>query len=36
MTGTRRVKLIVWWRVNVTGDLRLGEFLRFMMRKPPK
>jgi hypothetical protein len=33
---TLRVKIIVWWRMNVTGDLRLGEFLRFVMRRPSK
>ena len=24
-------RFIVWWRVNVSGDLHLGEFLRFVM-----
>lgn len=26
-----RVKFIVWWRINVSGDLRLGQFLRFVL-----
>lgn len=26
-----RVKFIVWWRINISGDLRLGEFLRFVL-----
>jgi hypothetical protein len=25
------VKFIFWWRVNVSGRLQLGEFLRFTM-----
>lgn len=25
------VRFIVWWRINVSGQLRLGEFLRFTM-----
>ena len=33
---TFRVKFIVWWRINVSGQLRLGEFLRFVLREPPK
>ena len=24
-------RLIMWWRVNVSGRLQLGEFLRFVM-----
>ena len=30
---TFRVKLIVWWRINVSGQLRLGQFLRFVMHE---
>ncbi len=30
------VKFTVWWRINVSGQLRLGEFLRFVMREPSK
>lgn len=26
-----RTRFVVWWRVNVSGDLRLGTFLRFVM-----
>lgn len=26
-------RFIVWWRVNVSGDLRLGAFLRFVMEE---
>jgi hypothetical protein len=29
-----RAKFIVWWRVNVSGELHLGEFLRFMLDEP--
>lgn len=25
------VRFIVWWRVNVSGRLQLGKFLRFVM-----
>jgi hypothetical protein len=31
---TLRVKFIVWWRVNISGELHLGTFLRFVMREP--
>ena len=36
MIETFRVKLVVWWRLNVSGQLRLGEFLRFVLREPLK
>jgi hypothetical protein len=29
------VKFTVWWRVNISGQLRLGEFLRFVMHEVP-
>lgn len=31
MKGDLRAKFIVWWRINVCGPLRLGEFLRFVL-----
>ena len=24
-------RFIMWWRINVSGRLHLGEFLRFML-----
>jgi hypothetical protein len=29
------VRFTVWWRINVSGDLRLGQFLRFVMTDGP-
>lgn len=26
------VKFIVWWRIHISGQLHLGEFLRYVMR----
>lgn len=26
-----RAKFIMWWRVNVSGQLHLGEFFRYML-----
>ena len=26
-------RFIAWWRINVSGRLHLGEFLRFVMTK---
>jgi hypothetical protein len=28
-----RIRFVVWWRVNVSGDLHLGRFLRFVMEE---
>jgi hypothetical protein len=33
VTENLRAKMIVWWRINVSGRLHLGEFLRFMLRQ---
>ena len=26
-------RFIMWWRINVSGRLHLGEFLRFMLAR---
>jgi len=27
-------RFVAWWRINVSGQLHLGEFLRFVMDRP--
>jgi hypothetical protein len=29
------VRFTAWWRINVSGALRLGAFLRFVMHEDP-